>query len=311
MSTVPIPPNHDAADLDLLCPTCGYNLRGTASDRCPECGSPIDRANLSTSIIPWINRHAIGGWRAYWRTVWLVLRNPSRVGREVGKPITFGGTAGFRRATVLVLSALLALTAGGTYLAARAELADMVQFWNANWLYGVDASMMRRLDLLLPTATGWLVWPLIPLYVWLFLQGMVGVSGYWFHPASISTAHQNRALALSNLAAAPLVLLPVSCVIVLLTLGVMSGANYTRTGYAFQALALAAMVTAAVLGAWAIWMFWWGTLRLLRTATAASTGRQVAAGILLPLSWLAIALLTLVALPWTVGFSSLVAASFR
>jgi len=31
---------------ELLCPHCGYNLRGLPEDRCPECGRPFDRARL-------------------------------------------------------------------------------------------------------------------------------------------------------------------------------------------------------------------------------------------------------------------------
>lgn len=31
----------------LLCPQCGYNVTGTASERCPECGRPFDRDELA------------------------------------------------------------------------------------------------------------------------------------------------------------------------------------------------------------------------------------------------------------------------
>jgi DNA-directed RNA polymerase subunit RPC12/RpoP len=33
-------------DTDLLCPTCGYYLRGLVEYRCPECGEPFDPVTL-------------------------------------------------------------------------------------------------------------------------------------------------------------------------------------------------------------------------------------------------------------------------
>jgi hypothetical protein len=40
---------------DVACPSCGYNLRNTAGDRCPECGA-VPRLRLGASsreMIPW------------------------------------------------------------------------------------------------------------------------------------------------------------------------------------------------------------------------------------------------------------------
>ncbi|MCP4251012.1 MAG: hypothetical protein GY778_28575 [bacterium] len=36
----------DDQDPNLLCPQCGYNLRGIPEDRCPECGFGYDRAAI-------------------------------------------------------------------------------------------------------------------------------------------------------------------------------------------------------------------------------------------------------------------------
>ncbi len=33
--------------IDLYCPTCDYNLRGLPEDRCPECGTGFNRAELT------------------------------------------------------------------------------------------------------------------------------------------------------------------------------------------------------------------------------------------------------------------------
>jgi len=66
-----------------LCDECSYDLRGIESDFCPECGQPISDAALSISQIPWTK--AGGG---YWATVWMVLRWPHRLAREVRRPTT-------------------------------------------------------------------------------------------------------------------------------------------------------------------------------------------------------------------------------
>src|ERR1051325_6154318 len=59
-------------DESLLCPNCGYDLRGTFVDRCSECGTAIDRAALRTSNFPWAHRREVGRVRAYIKTVWRV-----------------------------------------------------------------------------------------------------------------------------------------------------------------------------------------------------------------------------------------------
>ena len=43
------------ASVDAPCPGCGYNLRGTTTTRCPECGSPIALGIVSPNArrAPW------------------------------------------------------------------------------------------------------------------------------------------------------------------------------------------------------------------------------------------------------------------
>jgi len=45
ISTDPVP-RHGPFDVDILCPHCDYNVRGTPEDRCPECGRHFDRSRL-------------------------------------------------------------------------------------------------------------------------------------------------------------------------------------------------------------------------------------------------------------------------
>src|SRR5215211_4494843 len=102
--------------LESFCPECGYSLRGIASDRCPECGHAIDP--LSTpSPIPWLHRRAIGIWRAYWRTVWLVTFNPRLVANDVQRPVNFKEAQKFRRMTTWIAWIPLALVAAAGFCA--------------------------------------------------------------------------------------------------------------------------------------------------------------------------------------------------
>jgi hypothetical protein len=41
---------------DVRCPVCGYNLRGVASDHCPECGARLDLrvGSIDLKLGPWL-----------------------------------------------------------------------------------------------------------------------------------------------------------------------------------------------------------------------------------------------------------------
>ena len=62
-----------AEDTLLFCPACGYDLRGSDGNRCPECGLAIDRESLRVRGFPWAHRREVGRVRAYVRMVWQVL----------------------------------------------------------------------------------------------------------------------------------------------------------------------------------------------------------------------------------------------
>ena len=87
-----------AAPPELFCPECGYDLRGTEhTDRCPECGTAIDRSAIAAeSRIPWVHRAAIGRLRAYRRTVWLATLRPRRLGAEAARPVSYAAARRFR-----------------------------------------------------------------------------------------------------------------------------------------------------------------------------------------------------------------------
>ena len=92
----------------LLCAACGYDLRGLEqSEHCPECGTVIDRTTTGASLIPWVRRHQLGTWRAYWRTGAMVSLRPARLAAEVARPVDFHDARRFNRRIVLTAWATL------------------------------------------------------------------------------------------------------------------------------------------------------------------------------------------------------------
>jgi hypothetical protein len=54
---------------NLICLNCGYDLRGTVSGRCSECGTVIEREKMLRSLIPW----GFGGSWVFLRTTLKVI----------------------------------------------------------------------------------------------------------------------------------------------------------------------------------------------------------------------------------------------
>src|SRR5687768_8381884 len=70
----------------VLCPACGYDLRGATEDRCSECGLVVDLASLQHSEIPWAYRRQIGWGRAFFKTVWMITSDVKSLRHEAAKP---------------------------------------------------------------------------------------------------------------------------------------------------------------------------------------------------------------------------------
>src|ERR671913_1426621 len=76
----------DSPARHLLCPACGYDLRGAASGRCSECGLDIAAAELDRIEIPWAYRKVMGRSRAFQKTVLMVTIDARRLRHEAAKP---------------------------------------------------------------------------------------------------------------------------------------------------------------------------------------------------------------------------------
>src|SRR4051794_24344153 len=99
------PPPRD--ELEWLCPGCGYDLQGIASDRCPECGLVIDRTGPPPARIPWQQRGHLGRATAWWRTVRLATFAPSRLAAEVTRRVSYPDALRFRLLTSAIAGLLL------------------------------------------------------------------------------------------------------------------------------------------------------------------------------------------------------------
>src|ERR1041385_7387891 len=95
------PPAAAFAD-DLICPDCGYSLRGLTVARCPECGLTLDFIEGGQSTLPWAHRRPGGFWRSYWRTVWLVMFHTKRFCREAYRPVDLRDAQRFRYLSVAI-----------------------------------------------------------------------------------------------------------------------------------------------------------------------------------------------------------------
>jgi hypothetical protein len=98
MSSIPsAQPQTEPAAQAIHCPACGYDLRGTAGDRCSECGLVIDRDDLARSNFPWVYREKRGRLNAFLSTVWGITLDRKVLRHEAAKPQAVADALKFRR----------------------------------------------------------------------------------------------------------------------------------------------------------------------------------------------------------------------
>lgn len=171
-----------------VCPDCGYDLRGSTSAVCSECGRSLDVFRAGESQIPWSRRQTLGWFRAYWLTVWRVLRRANVFCLEVVRPVSYADAQSFRWVTLLHAYPML--------------LAGLLAWAVTELVRGHGLS-----------AGDW--WWLGSLAIWmlLLLAALPGLASYFFQWRQQSVEQQNRAIALSYYAWAPLVLMPLGWIV--------------------------------------------------------------------------------------------------
>jgi hypothetical protein len=197
----------DAVVPPRRCASCGYDLRGLEQPRCPECGLEFDPNRLPRADVPWLKRgdlltdaNATGGsaFVAYWRTVWLVLARPRKLGEMVWQDVEVDAadTARFRWITIGValgstLATMLPILAPVTPVVLLAMLllaAPVVAFfWMATGRFDVIqfvapwfAQEMRYRRLHDLSCAGLALAPIVPMFLLLGL--IMGWPPYYVVP---------------------------------------------------------------------------------------------------------------------------------
>ncbi|MBN1346531.1 MAG: hypothetical protein JXQ73_27830 [Phycisphaerae bacterium] len=277
-------------DGDLFCLRCQYNLRGLADDRCPECGEAFDRSTLHVSRIPWVHRDEIGRIRAYWRTVWFVTSRTSRFCDEMIRPVDYRAAQRFRRVTVsLAYVPFLAL---------------------ALVLYAMPTSPLG------PTIVEAreLVWPVVAVAVGVLLSlaAMTGIPGYFLQPRAAPIEQQNRAIALSYYACAPLAWLPLGAALAIggyLTREMLN-VPYAEATILDMVVAFVVLVGALMCALLPVtWLA--GLIGLAGRLLQGHLARVWVLGFLVPLSCVVACAMILCAMLFSVGYVFLILGSLR
>jgi hypothetical protein len=279
----------DLSQITLVCPECGYDLRAIESGRCPECGLEIDRAAMSVSRLPWAHRRKIGPVRAYWRTNRLAIVRRRRLAEEINRPVSFSDARRF-----LLVTATLAWIPAAAWIVVGLFSDDGA---------GLKAGRGHGITMLLePLAIAAIV-----LAPWLFFYMAGAVGSYFFHPKSMPVVRQNRAIALSYYACAPLAWL-------WLPAAVMGGVYFILSQPWGRSIPDGWMITASIAGVClilAILLVWWlDTIALLRRTTHCGGGRAAALTCVLPSAWL-ICFVIAGVVPAAIIYISLVVLSVR
>jgi hypothetical protein len=275
------------ADQPLLCGGCGFDLRATTNDRCPECGRRFDPNHLITALIPWEQRKYIGRVRAYVGTVLLVTFTPWRVAGKVTTPVSLRDATRFRRVTVLI--AFASLLAGGLMVRPWAAARSPKPNWYDEW---------ARL-----LTSGWS-------FAVLCVGALLGLLAASRLPSAMvarrnaADARWCRTFAVLNYACAPLAWAPLVLVIAPLAWGTqpweLPGGHPDATFIAdlMHELTPFPLVAGAVL----LLAWLWCTLVMLRVASGCEWLRLAVPALVLPVGWGALLVLVPLALQLLVAF---------
>lgn len=205
-------------EVELHCPACGYDLRGSPSGVCPECGEAFQSDQLARTSIPWEHRSHYGAVRAFFRTFTQTLFDLRAFNGEVGREVSLRAAVAFRWIVVALVFALSAAAVGHYRYELERELElQRTAVMTSAVTFANTTSSWKDLprELLLCTVTGLMSWSTPFVSILLLLIGWSGVSSYLFQPRRLSEDQQITALALSYYAAGPLLLLcaaiPIVC----------------------------------------------------------------------------------------------------
>lgn len=260
----------DYAD-DLICPECGYSLRGISSPRCPECGLLLDFIEADRPVIPWESRHELGRVRAFLQTVRQVLRRPKVFCRAVYRPVDYYAAQKFRWICVLL-------------------------FWGS--LLGLTAIIHFLYPNMLPEAaeeSGWWYLAWCGVCVLPALLAFTGIPSYFFHPRELPVTRQNRAIALSYYACAPLALGPIMILAAGIGLAIWKKGDYEYATWLIVGILCCVLLVSA--------LEYWSAFA---KCTLVGTNRRIWLNVLILPLWFVACGLILIGLPAVAYFLALV-----
>lgn len=272
-----------------FCPRCGYDLRASFGETCPECGGTLDENALRQTQILWLRRREVGRLRALWRTAFFVTFHGQRMSYEMARPVDFSEARRFHR-TVAILLWLTPV--------AFASLFVLAVLFSESWEENAEPFGTLTTLAVLLTA---------PPALLLFFFTATAVHTYWFHPRHLSTEQQNRTLALSYFACAPLLFLPPAILLGAAGVLLMNLFNHTHTlsGTTWFYVGAGMLIAAAILGLSSIVAFWRVCTSLAGTLAQRGTGGKLLLALSLPWLWALLFALFALGMPLAAGYTAL------
>jgi hypothetical protein len=310
-TSTPAAEGESAEAAAVLCPGCGYDLRGGTTDRCSECGLEVDRTAVRWSGVPWAHRRQIGRVRAFWKTVWYVTLDKRLIRHELARPQDLRDARRFRACNAAFGAVALVGFAGVLLVRYGLESIAVQPFTFALGPGRRGPLPGYAQDLAVPWCAGATLLPLIPIYLVGLAVYVTGVGQSVMRLKGYPPAHRDRATAMGLYAWAPLAWLLPAAACHAAAFGLRRTAEGWEDDLLIRAARLGLDGLAILLGTVSVFSSFHRSGEWFTRAHHAGAGR-FAAGVaeMLARSTLGIVLF-LGVVPWCVGLGWIVLDSFR